>query len=114
MITTQTLKNAARALGYDLWSDPDGSHYLVDYDGVKLKRWDPEHSSADSFELMVALGMRVYVYPGCGDDCTVVANDETRRLETHIQVSHGSDSRQATRLAILRAAAEVGADICQS
>ena len=58
MITTTTLKNAARALGYDLWSDPDGSHYLVDYDGVKLKRWDPENSSADSFELMARLDMK--------------------------------------------------------
>lgn len=56
-ISTTTLKNAAKAIGYDLWSDPDGSHYLVDYDGVKLKRWDPKHSSADSFELMVLLNI---------------------------------------------------------
>lgn len=61
-ISTTTLKSAAKALGYDLWSDPDGSHYLVDYDGVKLKRWEPEHSSADSFELMIALKLCVDTY----------------------------------------------------
>lgn len=55
MITTTTLKNAARAIGYDLWSDPDGSHYLVDYDGVKLKRWDPENDNNDAMMLAAAL-----------------------------------------------------------
>lgn len=57
MVSTTTLKNAAKAIEHDLFTDPDGSHYLVK-DGAIVRRWDPEHSSADSFELMTALDMK--------------------------------------------------------
>lgn len=110
-ISTTTLKNAAKAIGYDLWSDPDGSHYLVDYDGVKLKRWDPGHDDGDALRLAVKLGMRIYIYPGAGDDCTVVANDELRSSETHIQEAHGEDPDLATRKAIVRAAESIGVSL---
>lgn len=111
MITTQTLKNAARALGYDLWSDPDGSHYLVDYDGVKLKRWDPEHDSGDSFEIAVALRLTVDVTPwgvnanqwdSHTDNCAMFGRADT-----------GGDHSLAARLAILARAAIIGAKLCQ-
>ena len=58
MITTTTLKNAAFAIEHDLWTDSDGANYLVK-DGAILRRWEPEHSSEDSFELMVALNINV-------------------------------------------------------
>lgn len=98
MITNQTLKNAARALGYDLWSDPDGSHYLVDYDGVKLKRWDPEHDDGDSFRLMTSLRMIVEV-----DHYHAIANGSIQ------PVAMLGGCHAATRVAIVRAAAEIGA-----
>lgn len=106
MITTQTLKNAARALGYDLWSDPDGSHYLVDYDGVKLKRWDPEHDDGDSLRLAVMLRLDLTFYNGF--------------QEVHVEVSrgdgvsptielYGEDLYKSVRTGILKEAAKIGA-----
>jgi len=106
-ISTTTLKNAARAIGYDLWSDPDGSHYLVDYDGVKLKRWDPENSSADSFELMIVLHLDANVNYGKVD----VFGGEDWITETF---EDGGDGISATRSAIVRAAASIGSALCQS
>ena len=110
MITTTTLKNAAKAIGYDLWSDPDGSHYLVDYDGVKLKRWDPEHSSADSFELMASLDMEVAAYNGY---------EEVHALDYHgdntATADYTDDRAQDYRNAILLCAASIGESLkCQS
>lgn len=102
-ISTTTLKNAAKAIGYDLWSDPDGSHYLVDYDGVKLKRWEPEHSSADSFELMARLNLELQSLYGCecvraddyyGDHCS--------------DVGWTGDIAQDYRSAILMTSAKIG------
>lgn len=110
MITKTTLKNAAKALGYDLWSDPDGSHYLVDYDGVKLKRWDPEHDSSDSLELSVECELELYY--GWDEGPTVAAKCPLLKIY-HIQ-DCSRDKLQATRNAILYAAADIGAHKCQS
>lgn len=111
-ISTTTLKNAAKAIGYDLWSDPDGSHYLVDYDGVKLKRWDPEHSSADSFELAVSLRLTVDVTPW-----GVNANEWNAHSDNSAMYGSADtngDHSLAARLAILTRAAIIGAKLCQS
>lgn len=112
-ITTTTLKNAAKAIGYDLWSDPDGSHYLVDYDGVKLKRWDPEHSSADSFELMVRLRMDIKFLDGFKQVLCWASYDRSH-VNTHGIVGYGEGTGPTptafnVRTAILLAAAEIGA-----
>lgn len=109
-ITTTTLKNAARAIGYDLWSDPDGSHYLVDYDGVKLKRWEPETSSADSFELMVLANLEV---ERCKDGSRVYVN-EYGYAPYMLEANFEQDIFTATRRAILMAAADKGESLkCQ-
>jgi hypothetical protein len=109
MVSTTTLKNAANAIGYDLWSDPDGSHYLVDYDGVKLRRWDPEHSSADSFELMAALNMDLTSLRGCG---VVIADDYDG--EHKEECDYTEDRSRDYRNAILLCAASIGESLCQS
>lgn len=102
MVTTTTLKNAARAIGYDLWSDPDGSHYLVDYDGVKLKRWDPERDDGDALRLAVMLDIHILFF---------ASMTTTRELLStkSFDERHDVDAFAATRLAIIRAAAEIGA-----
>lgn len=110
MVSTTTLKNAAFAIEHDLFTDPEGANYLVK-DGAIVRRWEPEHDDGDALRLAVKLGMRIYIYPGAGDDCTVVANDELRSSETHIQEAHGDDPDLATRKAIVRAAASIGADL---
>ena len=102
MISTTTLKNAAFAIEHDLFTDPDGSHYLVN-DGAIVPRWDPEHSSADSFELMAKLNLEVQSLYGCecvraddyyGDHCS--------------DVDWTGDIAQDYRAAILMTAAKIG------
>lgn len=105
MITTTTLKNAAFAIEHDLFTDPDGSHYLVK-DGAIVRRWDPEHSSADSFELMIALRLDVNVNYGKVD----VFGGEDWITETF---EDGDNGVSATRSAIVRAAASIGESLCQ-
>lgn len=98
MVSTTTLKNAAKALGYDLWSDPDASHYLVDYDGVKLKRWDPEHDDGDALRLAVKLGIGINFYP---DHDSVAAHIGSGEIVAEMD-DYG------TRYAIVMIAAEIG------
>lgn len=106
MITTTTIKNAARAIEHDLWTDSDGANYLVK-DGAILRRWEPSTSSADAFELAVALRLTVDVTPwgvsanvwdAHSDNCAMFGRADT-----------GGDHSLAARLAILARAAIIGA-----
>ena len=103
MITPTTLKNAAFAIEHDLFTDPDGSHYLVK-DGAILRRWEPEHSSADSFALLVAVGIDVEHFEGCG---FVRASDYFG--EHSVDVDYTDDRLHDYRVAVLCCAAEIGA-----
>lgn len=103
MITTTTLKNAAFAIEHDLWTDSDGANYLVK-DGAIVRRWEPEHSSADSFELMIALHLDVNVNYGKVD----VFGGEDFITETF---EGGDNGVSATRSAIVQAAASIGATL---
>lgn len=105
MITTQTLKNAARAIEHDLWTDTSGANHLVK-DGAILRRWEPGTSSADSFELMVLLGMEVNRVACMNkticwlnrNECSVIFDYEC-----------GGDPLLTTRISILKSAARIGA-----
>jgi hypothetical protein len=102
MITQTTLQNAARAIECDLWTDPSGANYLAK-DGAILRRWEPETSSADSFELMVALGIQVERWDDCQCVVTFYRADFAQRIVY-------SDNRGADyRMAILLIAAKIGA-----
>lgn len=103
-ISTTTLKNAAFAIEHDLFTDPDGANYLVK-DGAIVRRWDPEHSSADSFELMVALEMEVSYWPGFEEVRAENCGGEIATLR------YTSDRSADTRWAIVICAAKVGAGI---
>ena len=107
MITTTTLKNAARAIEHDLFTDPDGANYLVK-DGAILRRWEPEHSSADSFELAVSLRMHACTteFAGFAD-----SHDEDIMIRVAFEASDRSaySPSHATRLAVLQCASEIGA-----
>jgi len=54
MVSQTTLKNAAFAIEHDLFTDPDGSHYLVK-DGAILRRWEPGADDGDSLRLAVCI-----------------------------------------------------------
>ena len=106
-ISTTTLKNAARAIECDLWTDSDGANYLAK-DGAILRRWEPETSSADSFELITSLWLDVGFFPGFAQ---VRVSDEQ---DNHVCWIDYTDDRSAdTRLAVLHCAAEIGESICQ-
>lgn len=108
-ITTTTLKNAAFAIDHDLFTDPDGANYLVK-DGAIVRRWDPEHDSSDSLELSVECELELYY--GWDEGPTVAAKCPLLKIY-HIQ-DCSRDKLQATRNAILYAAADIGAHKCQS
>jgi len=104
-ISTTTLKNAARAIECDLWTDPaTGANYLAK-DGGILRRWEPETSSADSFELMVSLELEVSYWPGFEEVRAENCGGEIATLR------YTSDRSADTRSAIVICAAKVGAGI---
>jgi hypothetical protein len=105
MITTTTLKNAAFAIECDLWTDSDGANYLAK-DGAILRRWEPETSSADSFELMARLELGVAAFRGYGE---VHADDYDGNHEA--DSFYSGDRAQDYRAAILMCAASIGAAI---
>lgn len=100
MITTTTLKNAAFAIEHDLFTDPDGANYLVK-DGAILRRWEPETSNADSFELMIELRLCVDTYAG------MITDAEERVHEFSL------DGPESIRAAILYVASCIGESLCQ-
>lgn len=104
MITTKTLKNAARAIEHDLWTDPaTKANYLVK-DGAILRRWEPQTGGADAFDLMTRLRLDVGYFPGFGE---VHVSDESGD-KTFI-AKYTSDIAADTRLAIIECAAYIGA-----
>jgi hypothetical protein len=101
MITPQTLKNAARAIEHDLWTDPSTqANYLVK-DGAILRRWEPEHDDGDALRLAVALNISIIQNP-FGVDCGNYGDGVTFE-------GWGDDRLSSTRRAIVRAAAALGA-----
>ena len=101
-ISTTTLKNAARAIECDLFTDPDGANYLAK-DGAILRRWEPETSSADSFELAAVLGISTIYFHGFQEvraECDNPYKDST--------VLYSGDRLKDTRAAILLCASEIG------
>lgn len=110
-ITTITLKNAAFAIEHDLFTDPDGGHYLVK-DGAILRRWEPGSSSADAFELAASLGITVEF-----GHCTVATYKGFAETENmiHAHSYERHDRSELVRFAIVKAAASIGATmLCQS
>ena len=105
-ISTTTLKNAAFAIEHDLWTDPDGSHWLVK-DGAILRRWEPLEDDGDAFRLVVDLRLDLSV----NDGKINVYGGEDWMAETYEEHECG---RRAARNAIVRAAASIGAALCQS
>lgn len=104
-ISTTTLKNAARAIECDLWTDSDGANYLAK-DGAILRRWEPADSDGDSFGLMTKLRLDVGYFPGFAE---VHVSDE--RGDKIFIAKYTDDIAHDTRLAIVECAAYIGAAI---
>lgn len=113
-ISTTTLKNAAFAIEHDLFTDPDGSNYLVK-DGAILRRWEPEHDDGDALRLMTALRMDIKFLDGFKQVLCWASYDRSH-VNTHGIVGYGegtspSPTAMNVRVAILLAAAQIGAAI---
>lgn len=98
-ISTTTLKNAAFAIECDLFTDPDGANYLVK-DGGIVRRWEPVESDKDAYQLAAKLFDSI-------EFITVEWNDEDSGM-MRVSVDY-----RATRESIVKAAAEIGAKLCQ-
>lgn len=107
MITTTTLKNAARAIEHDLWTDTSGANYLVK-DGAVLRRWEPGTDLGDSFSLMTALRLDVLNDQG---SCTAKKFDSYNQKVVCMFTAYEDDGTADERamIAILMCAAAIGA-----
>lgn len=112
-ISTTTLKNAARAIECDLWTDPaTGANYLAK-DGAILRRWEPLLSDMDAFNLMLALRIDVNFYDGFKQvQCKsrpLNGQEEIEGIAGYGSGTHKSPEPRNVRAAILSVAARIGA-----
>lgn len=117
MKTREMLELAAKAAGIygvdpvgddDLWSDgtltyqDENGEYQTDPVGMRLIGgiWNPRDDDGDALRLAVKLGLFIQLH----ESLTEVTDGVSRRKYE----AHNGDPYAATRLAILRAAAEIG------
>jgi hypothetical protein len=99
----ELLELAAKAVGMALWPDPwreIGPRYSGLLVGEGNALWRPHQDDGDALRLLAAMAKRRVICLSVGID--VVA------CEFNYQPVHENDIQVATRLAILRAAAEIG------
>jgi hypothetical protein len=120
MSKQEMLELAARASGVEVWSprmnggrNEDGSRIILtpchtEVEG-EVVEWNPIDNDGDALRLAVKLGLQVFtdyksgidLQPGTG----VLIGSE---LPPEFWLAHNDDPCAATRLAIVRAAAEIG------
>ena len=101
------LELAAKAAGYGALlfcptSRTDGFYSVEETDGGPLKRWNPLTDDGDALRLAVKLGIETEFYAR-----TVYAGPR-KTAKYAVDVTADRDMLSATRLAIVRAAAEIG------
>lgn len=101
MTEREMLEYAAKAAGYDCRWEADGDFINLE-DGLP---WKPRDDDGDSFRLMVALGVGVYIAPDGGCVAAGIPGEELFQVE---RITDGGDLCAATRHAIFRTAAEIG------
>ena len=108
----ELLENAAKAAGYTI-VEYQGNGCALVYDNASEDQmdskfeWMPKHSDGDAFRLAVKLDMNVFqaaksAYALTYDDDDGTYEKQVRYTDTN------NDPYAATRLAIVRAAAEIG------
>lgn len=105
MTDRELLELAAKAAGIPLneFGDCENGDYWIDEKGTY---WNPLDDDGDAFRLAVKLGFAVSVEFQVGS--TVVLWGPPTGV---IREQHGDDPCAATRMAIVRAAAEIGKEI---
>lgn len=109
MTPREQLEMAALAAGYEVFGDrhpDDGLNVLID---GRVCCWRPRHDDGDAFRLAVRLGLSikhgVEVLDDTGRMSALAYYGNVGECES---AHHGDDPDAATRLAIFRAAVEVG------
>lgn len=92
----ELLELAAKAAGIELWAHDDGGLYIPN----PMRRWNPLTDDGDALRLAVKLKIRIGFRPCAYADTPVGLRFFGAR--------DGDDQFSRTRLAIVRAAAEIG------
>lgn len=104
----ELLELAAKAAGVDLeWDGPPDIWQPMYYQGKTYHGWNPLTDDGDALRLACDLGLRVFTVARTesGAACSAVGAVTGERLS---EVADTLPTRIATRLAIVRAAAEIG------
>lgn len=100
----ELLELAAKAAGYSVEIDMNWGTGGMPFYRLSGQKWDPLTDDGDALRLMVKLRMNVYNPPGSHSSASACCGDFVSYFN-----EHGSDEA-ATRRAIVRAAAAIGAE----
>ena len=106
----QLLELAAKAAEIEIKKTPSGT-LLARFGVTEWVEWNPIEDDGDALRLAVKLGMEVYVdtHPeGCSCTEAQSITYSTPENAGRSIINHNNDPYAATRLAIVRAAAEIG------
>lgn len=108
----EMLEYAAKAAGIEMpvWvdcvTDYDSAHFgspaMQSGGAWSANTWNPRIDDGDAFRLAVKLEMDIFVRP------TLLCTEVVAPMGNPVQEPHNNDPYAATRLAIVRAAAEIG------
>lgn len=101
------LELAAKAAGYTVHGSVDRFFYVNFGEGVRGP-WDPINDDGEAMRLAVDLGIEIHPDNTCAETSTafMIGNFGYNTFEEWAK--YGGDKHSATRLAIVRAAAEIG------
>lgn len=99
----ELLELAAKAAKVDIKYLSDGTPY----DTSNCTPWNPLTNNADAFTLASALHMSVSFGPMQSHACTIAGTLRGNSF-TELHLDHSMSVESATRIAIVRAAAEIG------
>ena len=116
MTDLELLELAAKAAGYPIhsnaWSCSMGGGTPTLFMGNFGPKWNPLTDDGDALRLAVNLGLLVDVIDNDPEHCTEVVWRGCYATHGYrIRQEHETDAGEATRRAIVRAAAEIGKDM---
>ncbi|WP_368640616.1 hypothetical protein ABRZ04_05385 [Castellaniella ginsengisoli] len=104
MSDRELLELAARAVGYRTASDARNV-WIADSDGTRTVRFCPLDDSGQAFALAVDLDLNVFHAANCA---YAMPSEDDGSNEQRVSYAAAGGKYKATRLAIVRAAAEIG------
>ena len=104
MTDRELLELAAKAANIRIkWDDQNETYATCNVHGQLFDDWDPLNDDGDAFRLAVKLSLNVNIY-----NLVVSYENADEYIEKHLPEGVIYDVAEATRRAIVRAAAEIG------